>query len=245
MDDQMPLPAINGTLTALYPRKTGESSKGPWSFQNGELTQGKAKIKLVFKGLDEPVDKSLKGKDITITAHKGDKGWTGIYSQDNEYQGKTTREIKVTPTATIEQGEGGGDNDEGEEEPQQRSQAKPAGTKTGGYVSGDKPVINGVHGATVGMAVKEASTYAIAIGMSPGDVAWATFIKDTASDLIRISLSLEAGHLSPKISERGKEAAPPKAKKGKPAPEPEPEEPDAAEGDEVPEGEGEDSEVPF
>ena len=42
-----------------------------------------------------------KGKAIIIEAKKGDKGFTGCYAMDDTYKGKTTRKIKVTPTAEV------------------------------------------------------------------------------------------------------------------------------------------------
>jgi hypothetical protein len=103
MEDDEVIQAFSGTLSTLWKPKTGESEKGKWSFQNGEITAGGKKIKVCFKNRDE-VPQSMKGKKITILAYHGDRGWSGSYASSSEYKGKTTREIKVTATAEVTEG---------------------------------------------------------------------------------------------------------------------------------------------
>lgn len=59
-----------------------------------------------------------------------------------------------------------------------------------------------VFGATVGMAVKEAVGIVREIGIQPLTPDFYRMVNEIASDIIRIALSLESGHLVPKLSDR-------------------------------------------
>lgn len=59
-----------------------------------------------------------------------------------------------------------------------------------------------VYGATVGMAVKEAVGIVREIGIQPLTPDFYRIVNEIASDIIRIALSLESGHLVPKLSDR-------------------------------------------
>lgn len=93
-----------------------------------------------------------------------------------------------------------------------------------------QPAVNGqpnhIAGQTVGMAVKMAFDYAIQSQQKPGSFAFWQEVKQTASNIIRISKALEGGHLSPKPADwpapAGKPAAPAAAPAQAPASTPPP-----------------------
>lgn len=90
-----------GKLTKLYKPKTGESSHGPWSIQKGMIKDGSGEISVMFKDRDE-VPQAWRDREIIITSHKSDKGWSGVYAEDDNYKGTTTRILKVTGSAIVE-----------------------------------------------------------------------------------------------------------------------------------------------
>ena len=237
MDADFPIPAIKGKLTALYPVKKGESEKGPWSFQNGELTQGNQKIKIVFKGRD-PVPMSTKGKEITLLSFHGDRGVSGLYASDNDYNGTVTREIKVTSTAEMIEGTGAGALGEQPQQNQEQPRQSNGPSDRSGFRESPNPpqparqTVNpfqaGVNGATVGMAVNNSITILNGMGAIPflpdGEVdpKWYGRLHKLASSIIRCSRVLEDGKLAPSPLAK-KEQAPPPQPPPPPAPEPEPE----------------------
>ena len=100
--DKQPLACIEGTLTALYGRKTGTNSQGEWSIQNGEIAADGIKYPIFIKDRDE-LPSGLKNEKIRISSYSGQKGISGLYVMDDSHNGTTTRKIKITPTANIEQ----------------------------------------------------------------------------------------------------------------------------------------------
>lgn len=126
MEADTVIQAIKGTLKTLWKPKTGAGDDGnKWSFQNGAIADGADEIKVVFKDREE-VPQSAKGKPITLMAFHGERGWSGVYANDNEYpkgSGKFTRELKVTKTAEVVIGVGSVSqpSDNNGDEPQQEA----------------------------------------------------------------------------------------------------------------------------
>ena len=100
LDHKETVTLTRGTLTKLFPRKAGESSAGPWSIQKGEITDGKTTIAVMFKDREE-VPQSWRHRDILIECHKGEKGFSGVYAEDDNYKGTVTRILKVTKTGEV------------------------------------------------------------------------------------------------------------------------------------------------
>lgn len=120
---------IRGTLSKLYKSKTGSNSNGAWSIQGGELTDGQGgKVELFIKDHDE-VSQAWKGREIIVTAHKGEKGWSGLYAFDDSYKDKVTRKVKITKTAEIALCENP-DHTTAAEPPPQRPAGKPPVTQS-------------------------------------------------------------------------------------------------------------------
>ena len=95
------LECIEGKITKLFPRKSGTGEHGEWSFQNGEMSDAAGDlIEIKWKGCED-VPGSWKGKTVRVYSHKGEKGRTGLYAFDDEYQGKTTRKVKIISTAEM------------------------------------------------------------------------------------------------------------------------------------------------
>jgi hypothetical protein len=102
LPDGANIASIAGTLTAVYPPKTGQSARGPYSFQDLVLQDETGEIKVSVQQPGEPaVGVNLKGRHVTISSKSGPKGLSGVYAEDHTYNNATTRRIKVTPTGTI------------------------------------------------------------------------------------------------------------------------------------------------
>ena len=117
-----------GILKNVYPRKSGESAKGPWALQNLELADSNGfTLPVVLKDHDSEVPKTWKGREVMLEAYQGEKAWSGCYAFDDDYNGKVTRKLKLTKTGQVSLVEGG-------ERPaaaqQPHAQQKPAGGTT-------------------------------------------------------------------------------------------------------------------
>jgi len=97
------LEAIRGTIKKVYPIKTGTNSHGNWSMQNLLFFDNTGEITIVLKDRAE-LTKEWADCVVLITAGEHGKKPTGIEAEDNEYNDVVTRRIKVTPSATIEDG---------------------------------------------------------------------------------------------------------------------------------------------
>lgn len=85
LDADIPIPALRGKLTTLYKRSAGETQKGKWSFQNGEIESGGAKMKVVFKDRDE-LPMSWKSKEVYLLSNNGSRGWSGVKTKMDDYK---------------------------------------------------------------------------------------------------------------------------------------------------------------
>lgn len=123
--------SIRATVKAIFDRNTGTNSHGDWSLQGAMLIDASGvEIKAVIKDRD-PIPAAWKNKSIIISCHNGDKGLTGIKAKDDEYRGKVTRILSVTPSAVIELAENTHAESEPEpEEPPARTEAAPAKSQT-------------------------------------------------------------------------------------------------------------------
>lgn len=98
-----------GTLKAVFPRKTGTTRSGtnagqPWSLQNLVLTDENGnEIPVKLDGRNDEIPKSWMGRTVMFEAHKGERGWSGLYAIDDPNQNDqgTTRKLKVTGTGVI------------------------------------------------------------------------------------------------------------------------------------------------
>lgn len=88
-------------LVSLFEQKKGQGQHGPWAIQNAVFTDGGQNIKAMIKDRDA-FPENWKGEDLIISAVSGNKGLSGLYAFDDEYQGKTERKIKITGTAKIQ-----------------------------------------------------------------------------------------------------------------------------------------------
>lgn len=100
MDDKDVVKLFRGKVVSQFDWSSWKDEDKSGSFEN-LIVQDRAgdKIKVVLKDR-EPIG-NIKGKDITILAHSGAKGFSGCYVFDQEYKGKSSRNLKVTPTGEI------------------------------------------------------------------------------------------------------------------------------------------------
>lgn len=99
-DDGEVIPSLRGKITQTYERKTGSKDGKPWSVQNAMFQDATGKIRFSVWGHEDI--KPWTGKEVTLSAHKSDKGLTGLFAEDNTYKEKTTRQIRMTASGKIE-----------------------------------------------------------------------------------------------------------------------------------------------
>lgn len=167
-----PVPRTKGTITKIYPRKSGTSVQGEWSFENFVLNDGGVEVTCKLKG-QPPMDQSLRGKSVWLISSSGPKGITGL--KIDEYEGK--KQILITPSATIAVNDG----------TQPKSPEAPVSAP-------EQPSKYIPMGQTIGMAINNAC-HNLTYRHLPLDPKEVTRI---ASDLLRVSKWLEDGNLMPK-----------------------------------------------
>lgn len=111
LDDGQVVTAFAGRLTKIAYQKDGVGKD-----KSGTLQIIKVKDKegdeISVKAWDaEMIPKKWTGQDITILAHKSDRGWTGVFAEDSEYDGKSERILRLTKSAKITCGAGDDDSD--------------------------------------------------------------------------------------------------------------------------------------
>lgn len=105
LEDDIAVPAFKGKVKQIFKRHTGNNARGDYSFQGIILVDADGdEIEAKLKDRDE-LPAKLKGKHVCIVSHKGDRGWTGVKTKDDEYQGKTKRILWITGSAEIVPGE--------------------------------------------------------------------------------------------------------------------------------------------
>lgn len=99
-----PLESVEGVIVKIWDRKDGIGRNDkPWSLQDGDfrLRDGNV-IKLQWNGCP-PIDKGWQNLPVRLEANVHGKTGelTGVYAIDDEYNGKTTRKIKLTESHKI------------------------------------------------------------------------------------------------------------------------------------------------
>lgn len=94
--------AFKGKVVKVTKRFAGVKDGKPWSFQHATVKDGSGNtIKVTFKGCAEIIANNWEGKELNLLAHKGDKGWSGVYAKDDTYEGKTSRILQITKSAAV------------------------------------------------------------------------------------------------------------------------------------------------
>lgn len=175
LPDGCPLTEINGTVVAVYERRTIAGGK---SVQNAEISDGSTKVRLTVWGHE---DISVY-KDRTVVITAGPKG--GLTVKDDEYKGNKRKVVSASATCQFQFLE-------------VHNAAKPAGSAPAAApAQASHPVVVApqVNGAKVGMAINNAITL---LQNDPYDI---KRVAQVASDIIRLSHWLESGNLMPKSS---------------------------------------------
>lgn len=93
-------PSATVKIKKVWPRKAGENTNGPWSYQNVEVEGGRLKL----KNLPE-FPKAREGQTVKLTANPSKHhGLTGIKVNHEEYNGNTYHQLVVTNSAKWEWG---------------------------------------------------------------------------------------------------------------------------------------------
>jgi hypothetical protein len=176
------VPAVTGTVKAVFQRKTGDSQYGPWSLQGVVLSDGAEEIVCTCWGCDDL--SYLKGTTVSVAAlgenHKTHKkqGLELIAGKDKE--GNPRPELKMDHKKG---GFIGGDKPNPANNPPAPAIASPDLPRPAPQ---SPPVVAGV---TVGMAINCAVRMATASGNT--DIA---AIEAFARDLIALSNKLQSGN---------------------------------------------------
>lgn len=116
---------VTGKIKALYKSETKQGEYGEYTLQNGTITIDGKDYKLSL--MSNPLAVSAKGRTVTLSSVKGDKGYKGVNFKVEEFfskkHNKDVRQevIKVNSNATIDF-EGG----EPSSEPASQGSSKPA-----------------------------------------------------------------------------------------------------------------------
>lgn len=102
LDHGETIPSIKGRIAEINRLNKGTNDKGEWSIQNITLTDPSGAVKVKLLNRDE-LPMNWKGRTVYMFCHEGDKGMTGLKAKDDDYRGKVTRIVSVTPTAHIEE----------------------------------------------------------------------------------------------------------------------------------------------
>jgi len=89
---------FEGTVSKGFPRKAGTNNLGEWSFETFVVDDNDGEsIRLSLKNCPEAGWQP--GTTIRVEPHKGDKGFSGLYAEDDEYKGVPRRTLLATATS--------------------------------------------------------------------------------------------------------------------------------------------------
>lgn len=134
MDAGELIPAVRGKVIRVGKYFSGETDKGPWSFQTIVVDEGGTKMDFKVKGRDELPARGNVGKVMFVVAKNSDKGLSGIKAEDDSYGVKEGQPLKrivlITPSAEITFGVGDWSGTEGKanqaQNPPQRQESRRA-----------------------------------------------------------------------------------------------------------------------
>src|ERR1041385_7378773 len=101
LQDKQMVTQLSGRVTRVGLIRTGEGQYGPWTAQDFDLEDATGKIKVT--AWDHPALGGFMGKLVVLKPTRSDKGWNGLTVVDNNYQGKTTKQGKLTKAGVIEE----------------------------------------------------------------------------------------------------------------------------------------------
>jgi len=106
MADKEQISGVKGTIKSIFKSNSGTTAQGKdWAVQDFDLTDNQVTIKVKVWN-HPPIPTTAKGSAVTLLSHSGEKGLSGLYAHDDEYNGKVTRQIKVTDTGEVVIGAG-------------------------------------------------------------------------------------------------------------------------------------------
>ena len=138
MDPGEQLPAIRGKVVKVGKYFSGQSAKGPWSFQTLVIEDGGTKADVKFKGRDQIAPDAV-GKVAFVVANNGERGLTGVRVEDDEYNGKKTRIVLVTPSAELTFGKGDWNTEKTPSKSAAANDPSDPGPAADDYPGGDEP----------------------------------------------------------------------------------------------------------
>lgn len=210
------LDCIRGTFTKIYTDvKSGDNANGPWSFQNATFKDLNGDtIKVKFKNQDT-VPQSWAGKLVEVVTVGGAKA-KGI--EVSEYNEK--KELLLHPTVEFNWIQGDArqetrrpdppdDRQSHREAPAQRQEPESRQTQRQEPPPGNVPI----HGATVGMALNQASRILTESVAQPDRLNYflsPKYLEDlwaVASGIVRVSQHMERGNLAKKAAAKQQEPA--------------------------------------
>lgn len=209
LDPGESVPQTKGVIKATFARKSGVTNGKEWSVQNIVLQEGAAEIKCTLWNRDDVT--AMKGRQVWLISHKSQKDGklVGLTIKENTYTNKGGKEVtekvldvgekaeiarsdapQEQPEPADQDGENVDDSDDGDLGPQ-----KPPVSST---KKPDKKPDWQPLGITVGMAINNVCASLTALGkpLEPKTV-W-----EMASDILRVTKSLESGTLAAPWSER-------------------------------------------
>jgi len=100
LPDKAVVYAFEGTVKKTFQRSAGTNTNGDWSIESAIVADAAGdEIKVMVK--DRAPMGFQVGQFLNFEAHKGDKGYSGLYAEDDEYKGNVRRILRATPTCHI------------------------------------------------------------------------------------------------------------------------------------------------
>lgn len=127
LPDKSPIGRVDGVFGRIFKQNSGtrQTDGAEWKKQDFELKSPDGSIVKVVVWDKDEIPRSYEGAPVSLfSKEQQGKAPSGLYVFDDEYKGKTTRKLKITPTGTIQAGERGGQAQE--ERPAPQSDAPPS-----------------------------------------------------------------------------------------------------------------------
>lgn len=101
LDHDDTVDSVVAQVIDIHKRHSGTNANGEWSLQNLLIRDATGEIKVQLKDRED-FPTAFKNRVVCFECNQGPKGKTGLKAKDDEYKGKKSRILSVTPTAQID-----------------------------------------------------------------------------------------------------------------------------------------------
>lgn len=123
--DKNSIVALHCTITEVQPdRKSGTGQYGPYSYQNGKLTDATGVIDCVFKDMQDM--QHMRGQNVFMYSQQGQRGLRGLSMKTDTYNNQAKRVVVISSQAVVQANQQPG----GAPPPQQQQYQQPPPQQT-------------------------------------------------------------------------------------------------------------------